>query len=134
MKKVINFAKEFSPSIIALALPALALAQTGINPPPAGGGVQPVSVPQGTLTSLTGILQLLCNVFGWAFYFLIVLAVIFVIVAAFKYLTAAGDPEKVKSAGATLLYAAIAIGVALLAKAVPLVVGSFLGAGTVGSC
>jgi hypothetical protein len=133
MKKVINFAKEFSPSIIALALPALAFAQ-GVTPPPPNGGVTPVSVPQGTITSLTGVLQILCNVFGWAFYFLIVIAVIFVIVAAFKYLTAAGDPEKVKSAGATLLYAAIAIGVALLAKAVPLVVGSFLGAGTVGSC
>ena len=70
----------------------------------------------------------------WAFYFLIVLAVIFVIVAAFKYLTAAGDPEKVKAAGATLLYAAVAIGVALLAKAVPLVVGSFVGASGVSSC
>jgi uncharacterized membrane protein len=68
-------------------------------------------------------------VFGWAFYFLVVLAVIFVIIAAFKYLTASGDPEKVKSAGSTLLYAAIAIGVALLARAVPLVVGSFLSAG-----
>jgi hypothetical protein len=93
-----------------------------------------VGVPQGQITSLQGVLQTLCTVFAWAFYFLIVLAVIFVIVAAFKYLTAAGDPEKVKSAGATLLYAAIAIGVALLARAVPLVVGSFLGATNVSSC
>jgi hypothetical protein len=55
-------------------------------------------------------------------------------VAAFKYLTASGDPEKVKGAGNTLLYAAIAIGVALLARAVPLVVSSFLGATGVTSC
>ncbi|HUC02191.1 MAG TPA: hypothetical protein VMA75_04840 [Candidatus Paceibacterota bacterium] len=130
MKKVINFAKEFSPSIIALVVPAFAFAQSLPNPT----APTPVSVPQGNITSLQAVLQLMCTVFAWAFYFLIVIAVIFVIVAAFKYLTAAGDPEKVKSAGSTLLYAAIAIGVALLARAVPLVVGSFLGASGVSSC
>ena len=130
MKKVINFAKEFSPAIIALVVPALAFAQNLQGP------VAPTqtNVPQGQITSLQGVLQTLCTVFAWAFYFLIVIAVIFVIVAAFRYLTAAGDPEKVKSAGQTLLYAAIAIGVALLARAVPLVVGSFLGASGVSSC
>ncbi len=96
MKKLINVAKEFSPSIIALvmAVPAFAFAQ--LSAPPSGGGVTPVSVPQGNISSLSGVLQLLCNVFGWAFYFLIVLAVIFVLYAAFKYLTAAGEPEKGK--------------------------------------
>lgn len=130
MKKIINLAKEFSPSIIALILPTLAFAQPVPQPMP------PVesAVPQGQIYSLQGVLQTVCTVFAWAFYFLIVFAVIFVIVAAFKYLTAAGDPEKVKSAGSTLLYAAIAIGVALLARAVPLVVGSFLGATGVSSC
>ena len=130
MKKVISLAKEFTPAIAALILPALAFAQTLPEP------VAPTAaaVPQGQITSLQGVLQTLCTVFAWAFYFLIVIAVIFVIVAAFKYLTAAGDPEKVKSAGATLLYAAIAIGVALLARAVPLIVGSFLGANGVSSC
>jgi amino acid transporter len=130
MKKVINLAKEFSPSIIALVLPALAFAQTLPSP------VAPTetSVPQGQITSLQGVLQMLCTVFAWAFYFLIVLAVIFIIIAGFKYLTAAGDPEKVKSAGTMLIYTAVAIGVALLARAVPLVIGSFLGASGVSSC
>ena len=122
MKKVISFAKGIGPSAIALALPAVALAYT------------PSTVPQANVGSLDDVLSVLCSVFTWAFYFLIVLAVIFVIVAAFKYLTAAGDPEKVKAAGSTLLYAAIAIGVALLARAVPLIVGNFLQAGTINSC
>lgn len=130
MKKIINFAKEFSPSILALALPAMAFAQNLPQP------IAPVTtnVPQGNINSLQSVLQLLCTVFAWAFYFLIVLAVIFIIVAAFKYLTAAGDPEKVKSAGTMLIYTAIAIVVALLARAVPLVIGSFLGASGVSSC
>jgi chromate transport protein ChrA len=129
MKKIISLAKEFSPSIIALVIPAMAFAQA--TPGPA---TQTANVPQSGVTSVGSVLNLLCTVFAWAFYFLIVVAVIFVIVAAFRYLTAAGDPEKVKAAGQTLLYAAIAIGVALLARAVPLVVGSFLGASGVQSC
>jgi hypothetical protein len=130
MKKIINFAKEFSPSIIALVLPAMAFAQNFPTP------VAPVTanVPQGNITSLQSVLQMLCTVFAWAFYFLIVLAVIFIIIAAFKYLTAAGDPEKVKSAGTMLIYTAVAIVVALLARAIPLVIGSFLGANGVSSC
>jgi hypothetical protein len=130
MKKIINFTKEFSPAILALVIPALAFAQ---NLP---GPVAPVetSVPQGQITSLQGVLQMLCTVFAWAFYFLIVLAVIFIIIAGFKYLTAAGDPEKVKAAGTMLIYTAVAIGVALLARAVPLIIGSFLGASGVSSC
>ena len=130
MKKVINFAKEFSPSILALVLPALAFAQS--LPQPYAPTTE--SVPQGNITSLQGVLQMLCTVFAWAFYFLIVLAVIFIIIAGFKYLTAAGDPEKVKSAGTMLIYTAVAIGVALLARAVPLIIGSFLGASGVSSC
>jgi hypothetical protein len=130
MKKIINLAKQFSPSILALALPAFAFAQNLPQP------IAPVTsnVPQGNITSLQSVLQLLCTVFSWAFYFLIVLAVIFVVIAGFRYLTAAGDPEKVKGAGTMLLYTAVAIGVALLARAVPLVIGSFLGASGVSSC
>ncbi|MGD1003732.1 MAG: hypothetical protein ABR884_04140 [Minisyncoccia bacterium] len=130
MKKIINLAKEFSPSIIALVLPAMAFAQTLPNPTPP----TQTNVPQGNITSMQSILQLFCTIFAWAFWFLIVLAVIFIIVAAFKYLTASGDPEKVKSAGTMLIYTAVAIVVALLARAIPLVIGSFLGAGNLTSC
>jgi heme/copper-type cytochrome/quinol oxidase subunit 2 len=126
MKKLIGLVKEFSPAILVLATPVLALAQPVYNGAP--------DVPSGQVGSLNDILSLLCTVFMWAFYFLIVLAVIFVLIAAFKYLTAAGDPEKVKGAGNMLLYTAVAVGVALLARAIPLIVGSFLGAGTITSC
>ena len=126
MKKVIGFVKGFSPAIIALAVPALALAQPSYSGAP--------GVPSANVGSLNDVLSLLCVVFMWAFYFLIVLAVIFVLIAAFKYLTAGGDPEAVKAAGSMLLYTAVAVGVALLARAIPLLVGSFLGAGTITSC
>jgi len=130
MNKFISFAKGFGFTAFSLAVPMIASAQAlpPPSPPP------PANVPQGTITSLQAVLNTVCVVFAWAFYFLIAFAVIFVIVAAFRYLTAGGDPEKVKSAGNTLLYAAVAVGVALLARAVPLVVGTFLGAQGVTSC
>jgi uncharacterized membrane protein len=132
MKKILNSAKKFSPSIVALMLPALAFAQSFGGPAPYAPGNS--NVPQANIFDLQGVLGMLCVVFAWAFYFLIVLAVIFVIIAAFKYLTAAGEPEKVKEAGTMLLYTAVAIGVALLARAIPLVIGNFLGAGAINSC
>jgi hypothetical protein len=131
MKKLKGFVKEFGISILSLTLPVMAMAQN-IQGPTAP--VNPSAPPQGHISSLQGVLNTVCIVFDWAFYFLVALAVIFIIVAAFKYLTAAGEPEKVKSAGSTLLYAAVAVGVALLARAVPLIVASFLGANGLTTC
>jgi hypothetical protein len=131
MKKLKGFAKEFGISILSLALPVMAMAQNIPTPTPP---VNPSAPPQGHISSLQGVLNTVCIVFDWAFYFLVALAVIFIIVAAFKYLTAAGEPEKVKSAGSTLLYAAVAVGVALLARAVPLILASFLGANGLTTC
>jgi hypothetical protein len=133
MKKIITSAKKFGPAVFSLVIPALAFAQ--VSAPPSGGGVAGTSnTPTTNITSLQSVLQLFCVVFGWAFYFLIIVAVIFILFAAFKYLTAGGDPENVKKAGSMLLYAAVAIGVALLAKAIPAIIGTFLGAGTITSC
>ena len=131
MKKLKGFAEKFGVSILSFALPALAAAQSIPTPT---APQNPTTIPQGHLTSLQGVLNTVCVVFDWAFYFLVALAVIFIIVAAFKYLTAAGDAEKVKGAGNTLLYAAVAVGVALLARAVPLIVASFLGASGLTTC
>jgi hypothetical protein len=120
MKKIKQFALSFVVPVASLALPLLAAAQVG------GGSPTPAPTVTG-VTSLQGIGGTLCNITNWLFYFLIILAVLFIIVAAFKYLTAAGEPEKVKSASHMLLYAAIAIVVGILAKAVPSLIGSVLG-------
>ena len=73
------------------------------------------------------MVTILNTVINWLFGLLIILAVIFVLVAAFKYLTSGGDPEKVKSANHSLIYAAVAVAVAILAKGIPYLVASFLG-------
>lgn len=126
MKKIKRFAFDFMVPVVLLTLPIVAAAQVG--------GGAPTYAPIAPVGSLNAVGQSLCNVTNWLFYFLILLAVIFIILAAFKYLTAAGDPEKVKSASHMLLYAVIAIIVGIVAKAVPGLVGSFLGTGTTVSC
>lgn len=134
MNKAINFAKKIGPAALVWVIPAFAFAQATVPLPGPTGGAGG-SVPQSNITSLQSILNDICVIFAWAFWFLIVLAILFVVIAAFRYLLSGGNPEKTKSAGAMLLYAAVAIGVALLAKAVPLIIGNFLGAsGTLNSC
>lgn len=58
------------------------------------------------------------------FYILISIAIIMVLWAAYNYLVAGDDTEKVSRATKTITYAAIAVVVALLAKGFPVLIGS----------
>ncbi len=51
----------------------------------------------------------------FVFFIFMTVAVIFIIVAAFQFLTAAGDAEAIKKARTSILYAVIAIVVAVMA-------------------
>ena len=67
------------------------------------------------------------RVINWIFSVLILLAVAFVFIAAYKYLFAAGNPESVKDANKMIMYAAIAMAVALLAWSLPALMEAILG-------
>ena len=62
-----------------------------------------------------GALQTIINVL---FFLLITVAVIFIILGAFKLMTAQGDEESIKTGRTHILYAIIAVVVALLARGV----------------
>ena len=106
---------------LSAASPLFALAQRGVLP------VSPVNNPNDAV-------NILCTIAGWMFTFLIVLAVIFVIYAAFTYLTAAGNQEKVTNANHMLIYAVVAIAVAIIAKGVPGIIGGILTTSTFTGC
>jgi hypothetical protein len=55
------------------------------------------------------------------------LAVIMVLVGAFKLITSAGDPEKVSEGKKTILYAAVGFAIALLAGGIVSIIKSVLG-------
>jgi len=63
---------------------------------------------------------------GWMQGIFFLIAVIFIIYAAFVYLTSAGNEEKIKKAKSIIIYAIVAIAVALLATAVKQFVDTFL--------
>jgi len=81
--------------------------------------------------SKCGICCLLNTLYGitdWVFVVLIALSGIFVVLGAFSILTAAGSPDKVTSGRNYVLYAAIGLAVAFLARAIPAIVKMIVGA------
>jgi hypothetical protein len=97
-------------SVGALLVPVLAFAQN--TPPP--------------ITKVQQLVDLMCTAFDYLFYGLIALSIIMIVFAAFNYVTAGDNAEKVSKANKIILYAAIGIAVALIAKGVPLIVANFL--------
>jgi hypothetical protein len=92
----------------------------GLVPFAASAGPAILTAPN--VTDIGQLLQTVCNVVNIMFTGLLLLAIIFVIAAAYRYLTAGGDPEVVKKANYQLLYAGIAIVVAVIARGAPYVV------------
>ncbi|HEY4523959.1 MAG TPA: pilin [Candidatus Paceibacterota bacterium] len=78
------------------------------------------------------VLTILNTLVSWLFTIFLIVAVIFIIFAAFRYLLSGGDPAAVKKATHMLIYAAIAIGVALLSVSVQFIVKQLV-TGTGGS-
>ncbi len=64
----------------------------------------------------------LYRITDWIFVILVILVALFVIIGAFMFVTSAGDPEKTKSGRLYIMWAAIGLLIAFLAKAVPGVV------------
>lgn len=93
-----------------LLTPILVLAQ---------GEPGPVAAP-GWLTY--DVIDTLDSITNYLFGFLLVIAAIFIIVAAFMFVTASGDPDKTKTARNFVLYALIGVLVAFLAKGLVMLV------------
>ncbi len=68
-----------------------------------------------------------CTVVGWFFTLLVLLAIIYVLWAAYNYLTSNGDEEKIKKANHMLFYAAIALIVAILSRGLPFFIAAMVG-------
>ena len=98
---------------ITFSLPVVAAAYTcpGGGPPPCPLG-NPVPGGAGD------VLDVMDRVTNWMFTGFLALAVILVILAAYEYLLAQGGAEEISKAHKMLIYAAIAIGVAVLAKGI----------------
>lgn len=106
--------------VIAIAL-AVTAGVVGATPVLA----QPTT-PQVPIDSVSDIQTILNRIINWAFVFFFALAAFFILWAAFDYLTAAGKDDKIKSAKNKLIYAAIGIAVALIARSVVGLIEAFI--------
>lgn len=83
--------------------------------------------PQTSITTPEKVIALINKAGGWFYSALVALAVVFIIYAAFKFLTAGGDEKNIETAKQQLIYAIIALAVAMLATGIVKVLKQFLG-------
>jgi len=87
-----------------------------------------------TISNTQGAHAAICNVFTWMFWILLSVSIIMILWAAYLFVTAQDDASQVTEAKDAMLYAAVGIVVALLARGFPLVVGSVFGAQGLQGC
>jgi len=80
--------------------------------------------PPVTVETKQELTDLICNFLAYFFWIVIVLSVIFVLLAAFDYVTAGDDTEKTSRARKRITYAAVGVAVALIATGFPAIVSS----------
>lgn len=107
-------------------LPLLVLSALAIT---SGAGAISVENPQTVNVTTEGALGILNYVMRITYTVFFIIAVIFLLIAAFGYLTAGGDPAKVKKATNRLIYGIVAIAVALIATGIRALVQSFISTG-----
>lgn len=78
------------------------------------------------VTSFSDVKNIITTVGDWMFGILIALAAVFIMYAAFLYLTAAGDEEKLKQAKNIIVYAIVAIVVGVLARGMVVIVQNLI--------
>jgi heme/copper-type cytochrome/quinol oxidase subunit 2 len=115
-----NFFLKNPSRLLTVVVVVVALLMAG------SAGAQDVT-PAAPIQSVDDVFTLIGTIFNILFWLLIVLASVFIIIAAFTYLTAGGDPEKIKTANQKVIYAAVAVVVAVLAKGIPTLTCSLLG-------
>ena len=125
--------KTLLPLLIGFsATPLAALAQFGgttTGGTTTGGttGGPPTTLPNPTVTTTDAFWNLLCTGVLWFFGIVIIIAFVMLLVAAVNFMTAGGDEAKVETARRMLLYGVIGVAVALLARAILLVVANLFG-------
>lgn len=100
-----------------LLLPAISLAQdNGDN----GAEAWP------TIESPQDLINILDTIARWLMTIVFIVAAIFIVVAAYRFVTSGGDPMQVSSARQAILYALVGVAVALLAWGIVQVVKTII--------
>lgn len=107
---------------LVLAVTAGGMASAQIAPLPTGTG----GIPTG-ITTASGFVEAIRDLTDWLFVILLVISVIFIVLAGLQFITGGGDPAAVSAARTKLIWAAVGIGVALLARGLPAAIQNLMG-------
>ncbi len=125
--------KKFFLSLAAIMmmLPIIVLAAgspdtSGVNIAPfnTGNTASPVN-------SVNGVFDIIRNIVIWIYRAFFVVAVIFILMAAYNFIQGGTNEKKIEIAKGQLKYAAISIVVALIASGLSFIIAQFLGSGGV---
>ncbi len=90
-------------------------------------GTRPdVGITPSSVQNVSDLVDIIIRIVQWTYLIFFTLAVLFIILAAFTYLTAAAEPEKIKKAKSQIIYAVIAIAIALLAISFETIISKFI--------
>ena len=112
--------------IIAVSLLSLVLAMTMASQASAIASPE-TTIPTG-ITTAQEFIDALRTLTDWLFVILVVIAVIFIVLAGLQFITGGGDPAAVSMARTKLIWAAVGIGIALLARGLPAAIQNLIGA------
>jgi hypothetical protein len=104
-------------------IPLVALSFLAIAP---GINAQIEATPAPIIQDVGGVIGILNFVLKLVYTIFFIAAVFFILIAGFGYLTASGDPAKVKKATNRLIYGIVGVAVGLLATGVKALVANFL--------
>ena len=96
---------------------------TAINPEEY---LDPLGTGATDIKTASGVVGIIITIVQWTYTIFFVIAVFMILMAAYTYLTAQAEPEKIKNATNQIVWASIAIAVALLAVSISMIVKSIV--------
>ncbi|MDP3794479.1 MAG: hypothetical protein Q8R13_00935 [bacterium] len=94
-------------------------------------GQAPLHPPHDTFSNVDDVFSFMLTVANWIFSVLLVFGVIWLLVGAFKYLTASGDAEARTEARDHIIHALIAIAIGVLSLTAVNIVSDYFGGPTI---
>jgi len=83
-------------------------------------------VKETSVKAVGDVQQLITNIVGWVQVFFFIVATLMIVLAAWGFLNSGGEAEKTKEARTKVIYAVVAIAVALIAGGVVTLVNNFV--------
>lgn len=93
---------------------------------PAKGAVCTFSTA-GNTCGICCVMDTIYTVTGWFFVAIVILAMIMVLLGAYNIMTAGGAPEKVNTGRSYIIFAAVGLIIALIARAIPYIARNIMG-------